>query len=227
LERRRQFLPEPPKLVSTVSGYAVIIMVGTTPGDEDEIAIELARDGLQVTPGATVRGGHESKGPGAAELDDNPTTLADRLLAVVGRRLRGSLHATSLTIGQPDTSAGVDDATQQPVLRFGRLTIDFNRRELLLDGQEIALSKSEFGLLHFLAAQAGRVMSRRDLVLHGKGSGHSVTERSIDVHVAAIRRKLGTARFHLQTVRGVGYRFNATPRAFQADPIREPWQPLP
>jgi len=201
--------PDESQSAGDAAGCAVIVMVGTTPHDENEIALELRRHGLQVVVGPVGLG---RRTPGA-HFGGEPSTaarpLVNRLLGIVGRRFQGSLHATTLTVGQPDVGeAGGPDAA----LSFGKLTIDYRRREVLVEGREIPLSKTEFGLLHLLALQAGRVFSRKEMVLRSKGAEYPVTERSIDVHVAAIRRKLGSAREHLQTVRGVGYRFNESPR---------------
>ncbi len=210
--RLDNFWSEEPQTVRDVAGVAVIVMVGTTPHDEDEIALELRREGLQVVTGPTGFVWRDAGLQPDEVQDADPRLLVNRLLGIVGRRLHGSLHATALTVGQPGSSEPAGSAGREAVLSFGKLTIDYSRREVVVEGQEIPLSKSEFGLLHLLAVQAGRVFTRREMVVRSKGAAYPVTERSIDVHIAAIRRKLGSARGHVQTVRGVGYRFHESPR---------------
>lgn len=95
------------------------------------------------------------------------------------------------------------------LLRFDELTIDVRRREVRVDGKSIALTKSEFDLLAVLADQPGIVFSRREIVLAYKGIDYPVDDRSIDVQMVNVRRKLGRAATRLQTIRGVGYRFVA------------------
>jgi DNA-binding response OmpR family regulator len=66
-------------------------------------------------------------------------------------------------------------------------------------------------LLHFLAGNPGRVFTRDQLLNQIIGDNAVVIDRNIDVHVRAIRRKLGAARAHIETIRGVGYRFFSQP----------------
>ena len=95
------------------------------------------------------------------------------------------------------------------LLRFDELSIDIPRREVRVDGRLITLTKSEFDLLAVLADQPGIVFSRREIVLAYKGLDYPVDDRSIDVQMVNVRRKLGRAAKRLQTIRGVGYRFVA------------------
>ncbi|MBA4019929.1 MAG: hypothetical protein C0483_22410 [Pirellula sp.] len=95
------------------------------------------------------------------------------------------------------------------LLRFDELLIDLPRREVRVDGRSIVLTKSEFDLLAVLADQPGIVFTRREIVLAYKGLDYPVDDRSIDVQMVNLRRKLGRAANRLQTIRGVGYRFVA------------------
>lgn len=93
-------------------------------------------------------------------------------------------------------------------LVFDDLTIDPVRHEVRTDGAPLALTATEFRLLHVLASQPGRVFTRDQLVPRVIGDGAVVIDRNIDVHVRAVRRKLGERyRDLIETVRGVGYRF--------------------
>jgi two-component system phosphate regulon response regulator PhoB len=75
----------------------------------------------------------------------------------------------------------------------------------------VHLTPTEFHILHFLARRPGWVFTRYQIVDAVRGEDADVTERSVDVHVAAIRRKLGHHhRDLIETLRGVGYRFKAS-----------------
>ena len=86
--------------------------------------------------------------------------------------------------------------------------IDAGRHELRVAGRHVDLTASEFRLLHCLASQPGRVFTRDQLLNRVAGEGTFIDDRNIDVHVGAVRRKLGARRYLVETVRGVGYRFH-------------------
>ncbi|HKK70194.1 MAG TPA: response regulator [Candidatus Krumholzibacteria bacterium] len=90
---------------------------------------------------------------------------------------------------------------------FGELTIDPSRHEVVRSGELVDLTATEFRLLHFLASHPGKVFSRQRLVKEAIGEDAYILERNIDVHVRAIRKKLGDDADYISTVRGVGYRF--------------------
>ena len=114
-----------------------------------------------------------------------PRVLVARVRALL-RRAEGGLEASS------------------EVLRLGPIELDEGRHEVTLDGDPIELTHTEFKILRYLAARPGRVRARRD-VLEAIGE-RNVLERTVDVHVASLRRKLGDAGHLVETVRGVGYR---------------------
>jgi two-component system alkaline phosphatase synthesis response regulator PhoP len=89
----------------------------------------------------------------------------------------------------------------------GDLTIDLGRHEATVGGVLLTLTPTEMRLLHFLASHPGRVFPRSHLLSRVIGEDALVTDRNIDVHVRALRQKLGEAASVLETVRGVGYRF--------------------
>jgi DNA-binding response OmpR family regulator len=98
----------------------------------------------------------------------------------------------------------------------GRLGIDRDTREATLDGAAVELTRSEFDLLYALASRAGRVFSRYELVNRVQGYDYEGYERTIDVHVKNVRRKLGDDPKHphyILTAIGVGYKFGAKPDA--------------
>lgn len=87
------------------------------------------------------------------------------------------------------------------------LLIHPGRHEVLAAGKPLALTLTEFRLLHFLAQRPGWAFSRSQIVDAVKGDDYPVTERSVDVQVAGLRKKLGEFGEYIETVRGVGYRF--------------------
>ncbi len=89
----------------------------------------------------------------------------------------------------------------------GSLTVDMGRHEATVDGRPVVLTPTEMRLLHFLASHPGRVFPRSHLLSRVIGEDAIVTDRNIDVHVRALRQKLGAAGNVIETVRGVGYRF--------------------
>jgi DNA-binding response OmpR family regulator len=92
------------------------------------------------------------------------------------------------------------------VLRAGPLSIDTSKHEAAVDGEPIKLTLTEFKLLTALLQARGRVLTRDQLMDKAMGTDVFVTDRAIDVHVTAIRKKLGSANWLIHTVRGVGYR---------------------
>ncbi len=97
-------------------------------------------------------------------------------------------------------------AVAEVVMRAG-ITVDRGRHRVLVEGRPLELTRSEFRLLDTLIRQPGRAFQRNELINAALGEDTIVLERTIDVHIRAIRRKLGAAATVIETVRGVGYRF--------------------
>ena len=93
------------------------------------------------------------------------------------------------------------------VLRVRDLVIHPGRHAVLAGDRPIDLTATEFRLLHFLARRPGWVFTRNQIVQAVRGDGYPVTERSVDVQIHGLRRKLGEVDDYVETVRGVGYRF--------------------
>lgn len=122
----------------------------------------------------------------------NPRELVARIRAIQRRQ----------TASQPAT------ALPEPVMIVGDLILDPSRRTVLQGEQLVALTSLEFSLLEQLLAQAGRVVSREDLCGQALGRQLNSFDRSIDVHVSSLRRKLGSTvdgSERIKSVRGVGY----------------------
>jgi DNA-binding response OmpR family regulator len=107
-------------------------------------------------------------------------------------------------------SRGAPTASDADRLAFGDLTIDLARRQVTVDADKADLTTLEFDLLAALAAQPGRVFSRRQLIEAIWGWDYFGDERVVDVHIRKLRKALGDdagePRF-VGTVRGVGYKF--------------------
>ena len=88
----------------------------------------------------------------------------------------------------------------------GPLAIDFDTREATLDGEPLDLTRTEFDLLAALARRPGMAVTRRQLVDRALDPEQDGTERTLDVHVSRIRKKLGDASDLLETVWGIGYK---------------------
>jgi two-component system phosphate regulon response regulator PhoB len=93
------------------------------------------------------------------------------------------------------------------VIRYGDLVIHPGRHEVLIHEQPLQLTSTEFRVLCLLTRRPGWVFSRQQIIEATPGHEASVTERSVDVHIVSLRRKLGPYGDRIETVRGVGYRF--------------------
>jgi DNA-binding response OmpR family regulator len=117
----------------------------------------------------------------------SPRELAARVKAV----LRRSFSAPS----------------KSEIIQRGILSIDLTRRQVSLNGIALELTATEFRLLQFFAEHPGRVFSRSELIDAALGREVSVIDRTIDVHVTGLRKKMGGCGNWIETVRGFGYRF--------------------
>jgi two-component system phosphate regulon response regulator PhoB len=93
------------------------------------------------------------------------------------------------------------------VITIYELEIHPGRRTVLAGGNALELTYTEFQLLSVLARRPGWVFTRSQIVDSVRGSDYPVTDRSVDVQVVGLRKKLGAYGDYIETVRGVGYRF--------------------
>ncbi len=98
-------------------------------------------------------------------------------------------------------------ASDADVVSMSGVTVDRRRHQASAAGRALSLTRSEFQLLDTLIRQPGRAFNRTELINAALGQHTIVLDRTIDVHIRAIRRKLGELADLVQTVRGVGYRF--------------------
>ena len=98
-------------------------------------------------------------------------------------------------------------ATPQKPVESGNIRIDLTRKVVSINGEELHLPPKEFGILRLLASQPGRVFSREEILSEVWKGESCVLDRTVDVHIARIRRKLGTEGHHLVNRQGYGYCF--------------------
>jgi two-component system alkaline phosphatase synthesis response regulator PhoP len=99
---------------------------------------------------------------------------------------------------------GLDD---ESTLKVRDLVIHPGRREVLVGGKPVSLTFTEFGIVNYIARRPGWVFTRAQIVDAVRGDDYPVTDRSVDVQIVGLRKKLGAAGAYIETVRGVGYRF--------------------
>ena len=118
----------------------------------------------------------------------SPRILTARVRAVLRRKSSDSL----------------DDST---VIRIHGFEIDSGKRNVIVDGLPVELTYTEFQVLWNLARRPGWVFTRTQIVDAVRGDDYPVTDRSVDVQIVGLRKKLGDYGKYIETVRGVGYRF--------------------
>jgi two-component system, OmpR family, alkaline phosphatase synthesis response regulator PhoP len=101
-------------------------------------------------------------------------------------------------------ASGPDD---KAVYEVHSLVIDPGRFEVRVEGRSVDLTRTEFTLLQFLSRHPGWVFTRSQIIDSIKGADYAVTDRSVDVQIVGLRKKLGSAGKYIVTVHGVGYRF--------------------
>ena len=94
---------------------------------------------------------------------------------------------------------------------FAGLSLDPDRRTASHGGNAVALTKTEYGVLSLLVSRPGRVYTRSQIIDAVQGDDKAVTDRSVDVQLVGLRRKLGSWARHIESVRGVGYRLCEKP----------------
>jgi two-component system alkaline phosphatase synthesis response regulator PhoP len=117
----------------------------------------------------------------------SPRVLLARLRAVLRRRR-------------------AEPAPEADVIALHDIAIHLGRHEVLVQGQPVELTSTEFRLLVFLSRRPGWVFTRAQIVQGVQGEDYAVTDRAVDVQIVGLRKKLGAAGQYIETVRGVGYR---------------------
>jgi two-component system phosphate regulon response regulator PhoB len=121
------------------------------------------------------------------------------LIARVRAALRRKEDAESFSLSRAD----------EP-LCAGNIKLDEARHEAFYKDEPVELGATEFALLKHFLSYPERVFSRNQIIAAIKGPDHPVTDRSVDVQILGLRKKLGEAGAMIETIRGVGYRFRAS-----------------
>jgi DNA-binding response OmpR family regulator len=169
-----------------IDGLEVCRRIRATPGLADLPVVMLTAKGDDVDRIVGLELGADDYLP----KPFNPRELLARLRAVLRR-----------AVARPPRGG-------TPAFRAGALTIDFDAREVTVDGRRVVLTHFEFELLALLARAAGRVLSRQQILDALRGEAYESFDRSIDVHVSNLRQKLERdprAPRYVKTVRGAGY----------------------
>ncbi len=104
-------------------------------------------------------------------------------------------------------TTGPQSEIREDRIRIHDIIIDVSRHEVSMGSESLILSATEFAILEFLARNPGWVYSRNKIIDAVKGKDYPVTERSVDVQILGLRKKMGDRGSLIETVRGVGYRF--------------------
>jgi len=134
-------------------------------------------------------------------------------MGVLLARMEALLRRSARPGGGPGGGVGdrpaEDPGSTAGAIRFGRFILDRESRELFLDGEVVDLHTREYQLLEYMASRPGRLLSRDRILDEVWGYESETSTRTVDVHIARIRRKLGEHDFprHIQTIRGRGYKF--------------------
>lgn len=166
------------KLKAEATTRRIPIIMVTAKGEESDIVLGL--------------------GVGADDYVTKPFSPKELLARVRAVLRRGALTEDSANSEQMILVTGTSGTG---------VKIDPARHEVSVDGKEVVFTATEFRLLQFLAANPGRVFTRDVLVTRVIGDEAYVIDRNIDVHIRALRKKLGAHRELIETIRGVGYRF--------------------
>lgn len=120
----------------------------------------------------------------------SPRVVLARIKAVLRRREEAAVNTSS------------------SIIKADKLVIDLDRHEAKIEDEVLSLTALEMRILSTLASSPGKVFTRFQIVESTQGVGVGVTDRSVDVHIVSLRRKLGDSAKLIETVRGVGYRFS-------------------
>lgn len=177
------------QVVAAAQGVDVVLLdLGLPDGDGLEVLRELRRSMDIPVIIATARG-HETDRIVGLELGADDYVVKPFSVRELAARVRAVARRRRI----------------EPSLDSGRLVVDRTRHIVTLDGQPVELTAKEFDLLAVLAEEPGRAVPRQELFSRVWDPVWIGTGKTLDVHVASLRKKLGDAEL-IETVRGVGYR---------------------
>ena len=167
-----------------IDGLEVARRLKKNPGTKDTPIVMLSAKGEE----ADIVSGLELGADDYVTKPFSPRILVARIKAVIRRK---------------------SDAAEEEsdVLNVRELVIHTGRRHVTANGRPLELTYTEFQVLYFLARRPGWVFTRSQIVDAVRGDDYPVTDRSVDVQIVGLRKKLGPLGKYIETVRGVGYRF--------------------
>lgn len=137
---------------------------------------------------------------GADDYISKPFSIREVLL-----RIRAVLRRTNT----PSTKVELADEEERHTLEYKGLVVDLDRKTVVIDGEEVEFTRTEFGILCTLLEHKGRVFSRHDLIRQIWPMDVIVSDRTVDVNITRVRKKLGPYADNLVTRLGFGYYFDA------------------
>ncbi len=179
--------------------YDLIILDLMLPGiDGLDVCRTLKKDAkTQTIPVIMLTAkGEESDMVSGLELGADDYIVKPFSPRVLIARIKTVLRRKSAEPIDPNASISIHDLAIHP-----------GRREVLVGKRSVELTNMEFRVLHLLASRPGWVFSRYQIVEGVRGDNYPVTDRSVDVLIVGLRKKLGDAGEYIETVRGAGYRF--------------------
>ena len=189
------------ELAERIEPDLVLLDLTLPDGDGRDVCRALRRDSDVPIVMLTARGSELDRVVGL-EMGADDYVVKPFSGAEVISRIRAVLRRTR--------AAGANGGRFEPAFAVGDLEIDVAARTAALAGEPVDLTRKEFDLLAELARNAGRVVTREDLMARVWDVNWFGSTKTLDVHVGALRRKLGddpAAPRHIETVRGVGFRF--------------------
>ncbi|HJQ36310.1 MAG TPA: response regulator transcription factor [Thermoanaerobaculia bacterium] len=217
MRRKVLVVEDDPKIRSTVELYLQREGYDVATADDGVRALEVARDAkphlvildlmLPRLDGLAVCRALRASGEAAIIMVTARTTEDDKL---TGLDLGADDYVTK-PFSPRELMARVRAVMRrvagEDVIEANGLAIDRVRREIRVDGEVISATPTEFRILETLARAAGRTFTRQELVERALGEDYDGLDRTVDVHIMNLRRKLGEAGKAIVTVFGVGYRF--------------------
>jgi len=119
------------------------------------------------------------------------------------------LARVKVLLRRDSTTGGGGAGSQYQIFEANGLKLNFDSYEVFLNGQPLHFTPSEYKLLATLIQSQGRVLTRDQLIERVQGEGISVTGRTVDTHIFGLRKKLGPWGDHIDTIRGIGYRYKS------------------
>jgi two-component system alkaline phosphatase synthesis response regulator PhoP len=187
LERTKRFLPDLLILDLMLPGLHGLDVCKLIKGDPD------LRDIFILILSAKGEESDVIKGLDSGADDYLPKPFSPKVLLA---RVRSLLRRSGVTVDEERSTVEIEG-----------LLLDPNRHEFFVDGAAVELTSTEFKIIELLMRKVGWVFTRSKIVDEVHGEDYPVTDRSIDVQMVGLRRKLGRFGPYIETVRGVGYRF--------------------